>query len=450
MNDFRLTLVFLLVFLAPFPTSAVIGTNSQACNQLYGLPAGTVAQGVDVAGTMSTDACAAKAYINAMAYNDLSGGRCATPKDRVTGLNDAFAICAASFFKAYQDKYGKLTITTAYRPTDDNACRGGVDGSNHTRGVAIDVNPQDGNYEQLWDFSKANPQFGICFPHQDGGAGTTGYSDRPHMILAGIGGREAAACARQGIAKPCSAGNFDPSTIREASVAPQAQTPTSGLTDALRSYMSPQQTPTPAQTSLPASSQPYSYAQPSTIASPANGGSTGVASVPANTGASTNAGAYTTAVPATIASAPSPVSGQLGGGTTQSGTSTYDLLAALAGTTPQSTTTATGTPLALNSSLYQVQQLTQTSVTQQYDQNGNPIALNPNTVSDVASLGQGQQTFTSQDLQYSKPETYTPASNTTLAQRTLESLKQALLKLLDVLRPFSYVRPSSQTTESAD
>lgn len=437
----------LLVALAlSFPTMTfALGANSQSCNQLYGLPAGTVAQGVDVSGTMSTDACAAKAYINAMTYNDLSGGRCATPKDRVTGLNDAFAICAANFFKAYQEKYGKLTITTAYRPVDDNACRGGVGGSNHTRGVAIDVNPQDGNYKQLWDFSKANSQFGICFPHQDGGAGTTGYSDRPHMILAGIGGNEAAACARQGIAKPCSAGNFNPTSIRDAASAPaggQAQTPTSGFSDMLRQYMGGQQPATgavPAGSAVPASSQPYTASQPTTIATPASSGSTG------STGATTAGGSsVTTAVPATIATGytaqPTNVSDQLSTSQPTGSSNAYDLLNAIANPTT-TIRQATGTPLALNGSLYQTQQLTQTQQVQ-YDVNGQPIALN-SSLSNVSALGPSQQTFTSQDLQYTQAGDYVPPTktNTSLAVRTLENLKQALLKLLTVLRPFGYVRP---------
>jgi hypothetical protein len=66
----------------------------------------------------------------------------------------------------------------------------------------------------------------------------------------------------------------------------------------------------------------------------------------------------------------------------------------------------------------------------------NSVSLSPAPAS--------QQTFTSSDLQYSQGGSYTPPSNTTLQQRVLENLKQTLLKLLEMIRPFGYVR--SQTT----
>jgi hypothetical protein len=78
----------------------------------------------------------------------------------------------------------------------------------------------------------------------------------------------------------------------------------------------------------------------------------------------------------------------------------------------------------------------------QHDANGQPIALN-GSLSNVSALGtNGQQTFTSQDLQYTQSNSYVAPTNTSFAQRTLENLKQALLKLLSILKPFGYVRPT--------
>ncbi|PIR83831.1 hypothetical protein COU18_02000 [Candidatus Kaiserbacteria bacterium CG10_big_fil_rev_8_21_14_0_10_51_14] len=130
----------------------------------------------------------------------------------IARLNNTLAICAARFFSAYRQQYGPVTVTSAYRdgPSGENERAGGAPGSNHTRGLAIDVHPSGpgSSYETMWRFASQNPQFGVCFPHQDGGAHTTGYRDRPHMILAGIpGSSEAAACARQGVVRACDGSN---------------------------------------------------------------------------------------------------------------------------------------------------------------------------------------------------------------------------------------------------
>jgi hypothetical protein len=151
----------------------------------------------------------------------------------------------------------------------------------------------------------------------------------------------------------------------------------------------------------------------------------------------------TTAVPATIATGntaqPTNVSDQLTTTQPTGSSNAHDLLNALANPTTTKTT-STSTPIALNGSLYQSQQLTQTQQVQ-YDANGQPIALN-GSLSNVSALGpNGQQTFTSQDLQYTQSNSYVAPTNTSFAQRTLENLKQALLKLLSILKPFGYVRP---------
>jgi hypothetical protein len=221
-----------------------------------------------------------------------------------------------------------------------------------------------------------------------------------------------------------------------------AKTPTSGFSDMLRQYMGGGQQPAtgavPANNSMPASSQPYGSTQSGTIAQPSTSGSTG------STGAVTAGGtSQTTAVPATIATGntaqPTNVSDQLTTTQPTGSSNAHDLLNALANPTTTKTT-STSTPIALNGSLYQSQQLTQTQQVQ-YDANGQPIALN-GSLSNVSALGpNGQQTFTSQDLQYTQSNSYVAPTNTSFAQRTLENLKQALLKLLSILKPFGYVRP---------
>src|SRR6185369_11148742 len=93
-----------------------------------------------------------------------------------------------------------------------NAAAGGAANSNHSRGYAVDVNPNGGgsSYQTLWTFASQNPQFGVCFPFQD--KPFTGYAhgDPPHMILAGIGGVEGARCDAQGVTKPCNGVPFNP------------------------------------------------------------------------------------------------------------------------------------------------------------------------------------------------------------------------------------------------
>lgn len=430
--------VFLLSLFPSIASAIECSDHSQshpatAAEAVNGIKVGDPVCPADQQAGVDAEAGAAKQWL---AQHGKAKSDCGTAAPQSFQMLDSkFAICAYKALQAYEQQVGTFTISSAYRSKEQQVCvckpyggpvagkcgSAGETGANgyavncsghwHQCGLAIDVNPADGNYDKLHAFVKGK---GVDFPIA---------GDAPHMMPAG------------GNCSGGAQGGMVGSGIGGA------QTPTSGFTDALRSYMSPQAAATPTQNPLPASSQPYTTAQPSTIASPASGGTTGSTGVSTNPGTAANTSAYTTAVPATIANTPASVSTQLNAGSQNAGTSTYDLLSALAGNTPQATTTATGTPLALNSSLYQVQQLTQTSVTQQYDAAGNPITLNAGTMNDVSRLGQGQQTFTSQDLQYSKTDTYVPASGTTLAQRTLESLKQALLKLLDVLRPFSYVRP---------
>ncbi len=88
----------------------------------------------------------------------------------------------------------------------ENARAGGARESNHTRGLAIDVQPTPNsmdNYRKMWKLASDNPSFGVCFPFQDHPFRGFPKGDRPHMILAGIGGSEGGKCDAQGVTKPC-------------------------------------------------------------------------------------------------------------------------------------------------------------------------------------------------------------------------------------------------------
>jgi len=128
-------------------------------------------------------------------------------------LNNTFAVCSANFIKAYESVYGtgSVKVVSGFRPGREqgdgcgsNAAAGGVPNSNHTKGLAIDVNPfGKGSYKTLYNFARLNPNLGVCFPHY-------GW-DNPHMTLAGGSGREARKCAAQGVKTQCSgAPKFNP------------------------------------------------------------------------------------------------------------------------------------------------------------------------------------------------------------------------------------------------
>lgn len=232
----------------------------------------------------------AKIYLNSLPNKCVGGCQAPPDKAHIDKLDSTFAICAANFFKEYQAKYGPVSISSAFRcgpltpsivqcDRSENKRAGGANASNHQLGLAIDVNPAGGNasYQTLWSFSKANPQLGICFPHQNGST-ATGYPDRPHMILAGTKGGEGSACAQMGITKPCNglpsptvyggetpnSPYYSPGSPMGSSVpSPQSSssmTPivTSALAGALRTLFGMQQ-----QQQQPLSYLPPSYSEPS-------------------------------------------------------------------------------------------------------------------------------------------------------------------------------------------
>lgn len=426
-----------LIVSAPTPAHAircsdgsesVPATAAQAVN---GVKVGDPVCPVDIQAGIDAEAGTAKQWL---AQHGKAKSDCGTAApESFQMLDSKFAVCAYKALQAYEQQVGSFTISSAFRSKEQQVCvcipyggpkagkcgSAGETGSDgyalscqghwHQCGLAIDVNPGDGNYDKLHAFVQGK---GVSFPIA---------GDAPHMMPAG---GDCSGGAKGGMV---------------GSGTGSAQTPTSGLSDMLRQYLGGGQQPTntaaPMTNSIPASSQPFSSAIPASTGASTNPG------VTTGTGATTNTGSYTTAVPSSLnnayGSTPAPVSDSLSNGPTTNSTSTFDLLAALAGGTPTATQVATGTPLALNSNLNQVGTALNVNGSVQ------TVTLMQNTVGNVVALSPGaQQTFTSQDLQYSQGTAYVPPQNTTLQQRVLDNLKQALLKLLDVLRPFSYVRPA--------
>jgi hypothetical protein len=114
-------------------------------------------------------------------------------------LNASFAISAAAFLQAFTQMHGTITITSAHRTAQEQACvcigeKGPCAGklrvvkkkhgprvfvrgiSRHQVGMALDVRPGTGSVSEftcLHKFARLNPQFGVHFP--------LGQRDLPHM-----------------------------------------------------------------------------------------------------------------------------------------------------------------------------------------------------------------------------------------------------------------------------
>jgi hypothetical protein len=123
---------------------------------------------------------------------------CKTYEDKnIARLAPLFAASAARFLHAFVEVHGHVTITSAHRTAQEQACvcegeRGPCAGrpratkkhrrivkrgtSRHQDGIALDVRAGIGTDEEfacLHEFAHFNPQFGVRFP--------LGKRDRPHM-----------------------------------------------------------------------------------------------------------------------------------------------------------------------------------------------------------------------------------------------------------------------------
>ena len=369
----------------------------------------------------------AKEFLNSLPKRPLSNAAPPT-KENIMKLNSAFATCSARFFKAYTDQYGmgSVAVTSAFRDgtpgtASDGSGRsanqqaGGAGASNHTRGIAMDVNAVPENtYPRLWKFASDNPQFGVCFPFQDGRTGS--IYDRPHIILAGTGGSEGSLCARQGVARACSGTNFDPNEIQKTN----PSTPTSQLSTAIRTALGIQPQ---VQPQIPM--QAYQIPQLPTQQQQIQGAFQTPSIVPIGT-------PQVTPIPISEVLSPSNISTQLNMNNPKasSSTSTIDLLNAFlhpfsatsteigTSTTPVTLLFGTMTDIAL------VNNATSATSTATFNASG--------TIVSMQSVN-AQQTFTSSDMQYTGTSVNT---QTTLTWRILENMKQVLLKALELLKPF--------------
>jgi hypothetical protein len=383
-----------LLFASILPVDPPI-SGSEACNN-------SNLRLVDRAVLKCNDYPEAVTYLKSIRREGLS--RCAPPENdkNIEGLNQTFAICAAQFLRAYQERYGQIIIRSALRSGENgsaedgsgrtaNQCAGGAPSSNHMRGVAMDVNPaNDSMYPTLWKFASDNPQFGVCFPHQLGGANTTGYSDRPHMILAGIGGSEGGACARQGVTRPCSG---LPTNITNTPIQPGAPAATGGLANTLRQAFG-----LPTQQAQPVIAQPASPSQP-----------VSVSQSPLSSFGSTE----TTGASSQISDGTEP---------TSPSSTAADRLEGLAfGQPATSTQSATSVPLVVSGA---------DAATLSGSQNASTTAVSTN-----GTIAPSQTTFVSDDLSWQGGETVSsaPVSGMTAI---LITIKATLQRLLLYLQPF--------------
>jgi hypothetical protein len=125
---------------------------------------------------------------------------CKTYEDRnIDKLSGFFAVLAARFLKAFTEVHGGITITSAHRTAQEQACvcegeKGPCAGrrrivkvkkgrqiarrgtSRHQLGIALDVRAGTGTkteYSCMHEFAQSNPSFGVHFP--------LGMRDKPHL-----------------------------------------------------------------------------------------------------------------------------------------------------------------------------------------------------------------------------------------------------------------------------
>jgi D-alanyl-D-alanine carboxypeptidase len=133
-------------------------------------------------------------------WSGTSARDCKTYEDKnIDRLSPTFALSAARFLQAFIEVHGQVTITSAHRTAQEQACvcdgeKGPCAGrprlvktrkdrrivkrgtSRHQDGIALDVRAGTGTDDEfvcLNEFARLNPRFGVRFP--------LGNRDRPHM-----------------------------------------------------------------------------------------------------------------------------------------------------------------------------------------------------------------------------------------------------------------------------
>lgn len=365
----------------------------------------------------------------------------ADPKLEFSQVNDALAICAARFLKAFQDSYGtKPQITRAWNSLqceaklcENNAGCGGFKNSpapysNHVKGYAIDVTA-GAKQEAMIAFANKNPKFGVCFP--------LASWDKVHLVLAGIKSGEKCPLATA----PCDGVTFDPNIVPDpgppGQVNPNNSTgiPSVGnLMQGLQNFFAPPPTPQcqagyillngqcmpqQAQATNQVTS-PFSYVTPATTPTPTAGGTTGTSVTGNNIGSGINiSGLIDTSI------------------TKQSGSSTsaIDLINALANPTTTPAGSA-GQPVSLNGSLG-------SQVVLQGVQTSNTRTL---SATSTYAFSHPSDTFVSPDLSQTPVQIgYRGGSTFTL----LENIKQMLASILTLLRPFGGALPNMQNSQTS-
>ena len=366
---------------------------------------------------LSMSGAQAKEYLRKL---PCPGGKC----DFGSNFNDKFAVCAAQFLEAYQKRHGAIRVNSAYRSADHERtlCRNNPrcgaqmnnsnPTSNHIKGVAMDVQPaNEADYSKMWDLARTNPQFGVCFPFEDGTR--SGFRDRPHMILAGFapGSSEVRSCTSLGYGnQPCSGGP----PLNVTTPPPSQNVPTASASNYFRNAfgMQPQpyyQPPLPPQPYTQQQSLLNSFSQPMQPQTQQPIGVSGQIITNTNSNQNTN----------TSSSSATSVGDQL-----------LQLAFGTSSSPSASTGLATSVPLVITSgnsgSIVSTQQ---------------PVGTNnQQPVGSIQSVG--QQTFVSNDLGTQQPIA-TQTYNSRL-QETLGTLRTALTMLLNYLTPFS-ARTQPQT-----
>ncbi len=290
----------------------------------------------------------------------------------------------------------------------DGIC-GGLN-SNHIKGIALDVHPTNGNYQQMWAFAKANPSYGMGFPLAPG--------DKPHMqptnksdpnCVAG----DISANYPQVTGAPLSLGNalrsyLAPPAPPPAPISPAPQTIGQPTTQAVQSAFQPTPAPTPVSTTLAGETGGTSPSGTSSLSGDSEGGAVD---------------AYKESVSSQLSDLSSEK---------KAGTSTLDLLASLAYGT---STSATATDVA-----HAIDLTIDTSVAsglRPMVQDAPFAGLIPDVIYQYfVPQGGVPSTFVSPDLSGDVSPYYTPSAPQSQFSYDLERLRAFLVTLLGYLQPF--------------
>jgi|GEM_PF-1880247 len=428
-------------------------TASDAAVKNGQIPVGTC-YNPDAAG-ISQQAEQAKQWL---AQHAQAKSTCGTASDQsFEKLQSNFAVCAYNALKKYEDAGNKFTISSAYRSQQQQVCvcgptgpQAGVCGSAgpmgsdgyaiscnghwHQCGLALDINPGNGNYDQLHQYIQGL-NAGVGFP--------IASTDKPHMQSTNPSqcgaGSTSGGVASGSVLRNIQQGLLGSQGLANLFTPPQPMQCPQGFL-LMNGTCVPQQAMASTQTN------PYSYLSPSPApqTSPTSNvygtdssGTINPSSAGTNTNTNTNGNTNGITIGSNVAGGGSgtSISGIIDSGSGQKPTgstvSAIDLINAIANPTTTaltaSSTAATGTPVALGSSLNNTVALHGTNVSIDGSwQASSTYALSP-TVS---------QTFVSQDLSQTPTSMQTAPLPTNSTFTILEDLKQKLLYVISYLRPF--------------